>query len=121
MMTNLAFISHFSRKLTSLICLVFLFSFLLFPLGCKNDPTHIVMPGTDGINRITLRSNDDPRSLITQATLTAKLYCKSAKKNFRAIGREIFDRDSLKQQQIYNENLQHYPMPNEGYLEFTCL
>ncbi len=111
--------SLISRR-RALLSPIFYMVFLLSFIACNNQ-SNMVMPGTDGINRITIRSSDDPQSLIKRATLTAQLYCKSAKKHFRAIGREIFDRDKLKQQQIYNENLQHYPMPNEGYLEFTCL
>lgn len=111
-MLRLFFVRTFVTFLVSYLTLLSL-------TGCNNQP-NIVMSGTDGINRITIRSNEDPNSIIKQATLTAQLYCKSAQKKFRVLGREFYDTNSLKQQQIYNENLQHFPMPNEGYLEFTC-
>lgn len=92
---------------------------ILILSGC-NTPLSIVMPGTDGINRITIRGDEDPKNLIRQATITAKQYCKTAEKKFRILGSESFDTDALKQQQIYNENLQRFPTPNESYLEFIC-
>jgi len=93
---------------------------LLTLVSCNNNVPSMVMPGTDGINRITIRSIANLKDQMEQATLTAKLYCKSAQRTYLAIGSENYDSDSLKQQHIYNENLQRYPMPNESYLEFTC-
>lgn len=94
--------------------------FLLTLCSCNNNSSSMVMPGTDGINRITIRSIDNTQSQMNKATLTAKLYCKRSRRTFLAIGSENFDADSLRQQQVYNENMQTNQMPNESYLEFTC-
>lgn len=98
---------------------ILLFSLLVIT-SCNSNGPSMVMPGTDGINRITIRSIANLKDQMNQATLTAKLYCKSSKRIFSKLGSENFDSESLMQQHVYNENLQRYAMPNESYLEFTC-
>ncbi len=102
-----------------ILVLIMIFSIFTF-VSCNSTGPSMVMPGTDGINRITIRSIANLKDQMEQATLTAKLYCKSARRTFLALDSENFDSDSLKQQHIYNENLQRYALPNESYLEFTC-
>lgn len=87
---------------------------LLF-YSCSNGKD-VVMPGTDGVNRITIRSMEN-RSAEVQAIAAANRYCSNAKQStvfLRKESRYVSESGS----QVYNADFS--PEDHETYMEFRC-
>lgn len=102
--------------------LLCLFSFF-FLYSCT-ERLNPVLPGTDGINRITLRNTNNPKIILKTATLTAESYCKSAMKKAILLSTDLFNSDKIREQQVFDESLNLNQFRGisspEVYLEFVC-
>lgn len=102
---------------------VFLFLLLAQFMSCT-ERLNSVLPGTDGINRITLRNDVNPKIILHRATLTAESYCKRAMKRAILLSSDSFNSEKIREQQVFDESLNptgngNYSSP-EIYVEFVC-